>query len=711
MQKVELNSVRQSVAELSEACVHKEEFSKVSDALKAHQSHISGRIGTIEKGECTSLVTSILNTVEKMSDERFSVFERSMKHFIEISNTDLSRNLTNKVDDATKVLQIQTAGSLSQHKQQIESAFALKMEALEEALRFQILKTGNAVASTYRELLRSKDEVSDLVSKSVAVFRNGQRELSGAVRVLFETFMLDSTTCFNLCGCKIQPQPEVAEFPVRLEPVFDQGLALNHHHGRSANADNDNQLVNVDQLLATIGHLSDVDEERRHALDASLLSTSPLLTLEGASEATEEKKVAYLSRLPQAVNMRFMVQREIGDRIDLLRSEVQHDMVTELLDMQRDLKGKVATTKLHELLDSHRDEQLYNTVKTLVADLQDVRSSKLDIQHFVDALREKADVKLLEAKVDVNDLSGQVDIINNTTERIGRELTKATEKHRYLESNVQNLQQYVMTGGGVYATMAELNGKLASANTVHQQQMKFGGPTAAMSSASFSTDGGRTPRPTLIPTAASRADSEVAASQADELGGSTSYSSMPRGGALTSMASALGVKPTATKSEIILEILKKDEHREESIDNKESKVVGPMPNGDGDQEGCLRDAPDWVSENGGVNITPTKPKSRRPQTGGPVPKQRERGRIGSAGSSKPAVNHHLPGGVLSQSDKSPLPPPLPLPRSNVAAVPMTASQREYCDRLGLDSASTIKILQAATPNVTVGEARGARQFK
>lgn len=715
--KSELVSLKEEMSAIRQDCLWKEEFKKIHDQIKVQQSHLSSRVGLIEKGDCPTLSTNILTSVEKMSNEKFTVFEKAMKQILEISNADLSKIITTKVDESVKLLQQQTASLLAQHRLQLEALFSKKVSELEETMKCQNIKVANILASIFRELARGKDDVGEFIYSLVRRYSQGLNELSGAVRVLYDTLMLDISTCFQLCNFKTQPDVTMDEkIPLRLEVEFDKCLLSNSHHGQSISHDSD-AVVTIEQLHTTINDLAEFEEERRCSIEAILKSPLHVVSFEGLTERFDEKKVAYIAKLPQSVNMRFMVQREIGDRVDLLRSEVHHDMVTELLDMQRELKGKVAATKLHELLDAHRDEQLYNTVKTLVADLQDVRACKLDIQHFVDALKEKADIKLLDNKVDVVDLSVQVDSINNTTERLGRELTKATEKHRNLESSVQNLHQYVLTGGGVYSAVAELNGKLSASTSLHQQQIKFGGPTAQMTSSAFNIEGSRSPKPT---SGMSISDNEVKTH--DDKTVSSSYSSMPRGGALTSMASSLGVRPTAAKSEMLLDILKKSETSDElSGPLINSTVVGPRNNGTNTVEGSLRDDPDWVTENSpSSNLTPNKPKVRRPNTGGSSSASSQRhiagkDRLGSAAaggdrSPKTEVNHHLPGGQLSQNEKHSLPPALPIPRS-VAAIPMTASQKEYCDSLGLDAAATIKALQAATPNVTVREARGVRYPK
>ena len=150
--------------------------------------------------------------------------------------------------------------------------------------------------------------------------------------------------------------------------------------------------------------------------DSAFFTTLPI------NEAVTDIRVRRVAQTPHLVALRGVTQREFTERIDFLRSDVHNDLVAEIFDLQREVRGKVGTNKLGELLDQFRDEQLYTNVKLLMTDMNDVKNNKIDASMFVEGLRSKADIRLLEMKMDRL-------IFSQSIEGVERKLT--TWRHRW----------------------------------------------------------------------------------------------------------------------------------------------------------------------------------------------------------------------------------------------------------------------------------------
>jgi hypothetical protein len=163
-------------------------------------------------------------------------------------------------------------------------------------------------------------------------------------------------------------------------------------------------------------------------------------------EAQQDPRVMRMQRTPHFLNLRTTMQREVNDRIELMKAEVHQDFAAEILDMQRELKGKVTSSKMPELLEMNKDVALYNNVRHLLSEVLELRRNKLDNGQFYDALRSKADVKVLESKIDRVTMNQSMTSVNSRMDELDLAVSRAVERLTEVELHGRDLEFLVKTG-------------------------------------------------------------------------------------------------------------------------------------------------------------------------------------------------------------------------------------------------------------------------
>lgn len=168
-------------------------------------------------------------------------------------------------------------------------------------------------------------------------------------------------------------------------------------------------------------------------------------------ETIQDIRVRRVAQTPHLLNMRTLLQREFNDRMEYQKADLHNDLVAEIFDLQREIRGKVGTNKLGELLDQYRDENLYTNVKLLMQDMTDVKTNKIDSVLFVEALRSKADLRQVELKVDKSILHQQLEVLDRRVD----DMTSAVGRHDHRLGRVEhNYQQLLQKKGSVSPTQA-----------------------------------------------------------------------------------------------------------------------------------------------------------------------------------------------------------------------------------------------------------------
>lgn len=149
-----------------------------------------------------------------------------------------------------------------------------------------------------------------------------------------------------------------------------------------------------------------------------------MFTTMSADQSIRDIRVRRVAQSAHFVGLRAACQKEFGERMDFLKTDLHNDLVNEIFDIQKELRTKVGTSKLGELLDHHRDENLYSNVKLLMQDMSDVKINKVDTVLFVEGLRSKADLRALELKVDKSIYNQQIETVEHKLE----DLTNASHR-------------------------------------------------------------------------------------------------------------------------------------------------------------------------------------------------------------------------------------------------------------------------------------------
>jgi hypothetical protein len=159
-----------------------------------------------------------------------------------------------------------------------------------------------------------------------------------------------------------------------------------------------------------------------------------------------EPRAVYLLRSPAFVALRTAVQDEMEARVAAMRDELQHDLAAHLLEVQTELKTKVNVRRLAEFLQENRDETLYTNVRTLLADVQELRMHKVDTTHFHEVLRQKADLKGLDLKADKQAVSVNVAMLTARVDTVEHEGAKHHQKLAEADMRLSELVYWLHTG-------------------------------------------------------------------------------------------------------------------------------------------------------------------------------------------------------------------------------------------------------------------------
>jgi hypothetical protein len=163
----------------------------------------------------------------------------------------------------------------------------------------------------------------------------------------------------------------------------------------------------------------------------------------GIDQCILDARVVRLARTPHFIAFRATMQREFNERMELLRSDIHNDLVGEIFEIQRELRGKVGSHKLAEMLSQYRDESLYSNVKMLMNDMNELKNTKVDTYQFIEGLRSKADHRSLDFKVDKTILAQQFDNVDRRMEEMFSSLGRHEVHLRSLESNLTRVSHTV----------------------------------------------------------------------------------------------------------------------------------------------------------------------------------------------------------------------------------------------------------------------------
>jgi hypothetical protein len=181
-----------------------------------------------------------------------------------------------------------------------------------------------------------------------------------------------------------------------------------------------------------------------------------------------EPRVLAILRAPYFTAIRAIMQDEIEARASETRRELQRDLSQQLLDIQAELKTKVNVRRLAEFLQENRDETLYGNVRTLLADVQDMKMHKVDLTTFHEVLRQKADTKTLDLKADKQQVSNNIAMLTGRVDNVEHEAAKHQEKVVDTELRLSELIYWLHTG----RTMGDSSTRLVSSHA-HSELLKL----------------------------------------------------------------------------------------------------------------------------------------------------------------------------------------------------------------------------------------------
>lgn len=155
-----------------------------------------------------------------------------------------------------------------------------------------------------------------------------------------------------------------------------------------------------------------------------------------ADDCARDVRVRRVAQTPHFVAQRTMLQKEFSERMDFLKTDLHNDLVSEIFDLQREIRGKVGTNKLGELLDQYRDEGLYANVKFLMQDMNEIKINKVDMVLFVEGLRSKADVRVMDTKVDKTLVTTQIETIERKLDDMVTSTTRTEHRIMRMENQM-----------------------------------------------------------------------------------------------------------------------------------------------------------------------------------------------------------------------------------------------------------------------------------
>ena len=163
-------------------------------------------------------------------------------------------------------------------------------------------------------------------------------------------------------------------------------------------------------------------------------------------ENINDQRVVRVAQSPHFFALRASLTRDVAERSELIRADLHSDMITEIFDLQREMKGKVGTSKIGELLVQHRDQQLYTNVKNLLSDVGEIRSSKVDHTTFLESLRSKVDHRTIEGKADKSLLITQNEQMLTKVEELAKNLQRLDGRLQNNEISLANVSSRLTQG-------------------------------------------------------------------------------------------------------------------------------------------------------------------------------------------------------------------------------------------------------------------------
>ena len=706
------------------------------DAVTSLEHHIGRRIesleeraAAVESGACATLNSTIYDACTATLTKRIAEVEDEMSI---------------RLDEASDSIHQQVAEQQETHASEIEKSTSLRIERAMAEAAASVRAFGEELTARHvdlegrfvegfehmsHRLIKINDDVANTMCHGFERMAKWLDLSNISLDALFSMLFLDKGKCVEVCNALRgnPPPPRETHLPIPARTAASTLAEMPHEARRTADFRTDQHHTEEIRNIV-FKHTAPLPQ------GAAELELAP--SHDEATGATDrhDPRLQIMSMSPHATAFRAAVQREMSSRVEILRAELQQDMVSELLDLQRELKGKVTANKLGELLSQYRDHQLYNTVKVLGADLQEIRANKIDLHTFYEVIKAKADTKALDQKVGHEEMEAQFDVVRDSTERLLRDVSKAHERLRHSEVALRNLHTYVLAGGGVYATKQVLDAKLdglASSAIVLQPSSQRAHSIHDLSLSPIE-ERSREAREALHTSvdAASILNSSAAASAlkqrvareretqmrirargsslhrtsdiflidsagtidgASLLAGAEAYNETLVVDESAALATALRAT-RAAKTEELTKALEWDPDtyrpREEEVPDQTLLHSGFVP----DSETCLRDSAEWQLGNrmaiDSAVQSPAPPKKPARVSSGkraPLPSHIRHAQSPAA-SAIAAVNMHVGGFPRPSSAPSPTP-----------ALPLTRGQIDYCDALGLERAATGKALQRARP--------------
>jgi hypothetical protein len=161
-----------------------------------------------------------------------------------------------------------------------------------------------------------------------------------------------------------------------------------------------------------------------------------------------DQRVVRVAQTPHFFALRSSLMRDIAEWSDMIRSDLHSDMISEIFDLQRELKGKVGNSKIAELLVQHRDQQLYTNVKNLLGDVAELRSVKVDQTMFLESLRSKVDHRMIEGKADKATLVSLNEQMLIKVEELSKNVQRVDNRLQSNEFSIASLSRQLQRGGG-----------------------------------------------------------------------------------------------------------------------------------------------------------------------------------------------------------------------------------------------------------------------
>ncbi|KAJ9445295.1 hypothetical protein DIPPA_23195 [Diplonema papillatum] len=114
----------------------------------------------------------------------------------------------------------------------------------------------------------------------------------------------------------------------------------------------------------------------------------------------EDRRVSVMHNTAPFLEMRAKIQHDIRLRVQQAKEEDQDDFSKQVIELQRELKTKTSTHRVLQMIQDNMDKNLYETVDLVRSKVAMLESTKVDSEHFLEALKSKCDMKLLDLKAD-----------------------------------------------------------------------------------------------------------------------------------------------------------------------------------------------------------------------------------------------------------------------------------------------------------------------